>query len=123
MIRTTGFLCFWLLAISGPALASPCVVPFIRTLDNQTVQGNMYASSGKRCSIILVRSRGPILSTRLVAQASHGNVSVQGNRVVYVSSPGYAGEDHFAYAKQGFDALNRPITRTVEVTVRVAEKW
>ena len=123
MIRTVGLLCFWLLAISGPALARPCIVPFIRTLDNQTAQGNMYATSGKRCSIILLRSRGPIHSTRLVAQASHGRVSVEGNRVVYVSSPGYAGEDHFAYAKEGLDPINRPITRTVEVTVRVAEKW
>ena len=60
MIRTVGLLCFWLLAISGPALARPCIVPFIRTLDNQTAQGNMYATSGKRCSIILLRSRGPM---------------------------------------------------------------
>jgi hypothetical protein len=123
MIRTIGFFCFWLLAISGPALARSCIVPFIRTLDNQTAQGNMYAASGKRCSIILLRSPGPIYSTRLVAQASHGNVSVEGNQVVYVSRPGYAGEDRFAYSKQGFDSINRPITRTVEVTVRVADKW
>ena len=116
-------LCFWLLVLSGPALAAPCIVPFIRTLDNQTVQGNMYATSGKRCSIILLRSPGPIHSTRLVGQASHGHVSVEGNRVVYVSSPGYTGEDRFAYAKEGFDRLNTPITRTVEVTVRVADKW
>jgi hypothetical protein len=98
-------------------------VPFINTLDNQTVQGTMYAASGQRCAIILVRSRGPIFSTRLVAQASHGNVAVEGNRIVYISRPGYAGDDRFSYVKQGLDALNHPVSRTVEVSVKVAEKW
>jgi hypothetical protein len=121
MIRTVGIFCFWLLAISGPALASSqCIVPLIHTLDNQTVQGTMYAASGKRCSIILLRSGGPIHTTRLVAQASHGSVSVVGNQIVYVSRPGYAGDDHFVYVKQGFDTANRPIARTVEVNVKVA---
>jgi hypothetical protein len=125
MMRTAGFLClcFWLLAISGPALAGRCMVPTIHTLDNQTVQGTMYATSGKHCGIILLRSRGPIHSTRVITQASHGNVSVQGSRLVYVSRPGYVGDDHFVYAKEGFDPMNRPVTRTVEVTVKVAEKW
>jgi hypothetical protein len=124
MVRIAGLFCLSMLAISTPALASSrCIVPFIHTLDNQTVQGTMYATSGKRCAIILVRSQGPIYSTRLVAQASHGNVSVEGNRIVYVSRPGYAGDDRFTYAKQGFDALNHPVSRTVEVSVKVAEKW
>jgi hypothetical protein len=124
MIRTLGLFCLWMLATSAPALASShCIVPFIHTLDNQTVQGTMYAASGKRCAIILVRSPGPIFSTRLVAQASHGNVAVEGNRIVYVSRPGYAGDDRFTYAKQGFNALNHPVSRTVEVSVKVAEKW
>jgi hypothetical protein len=124
MIRTMGVFCFWLLATSGPALASSrCIVPLIRTLDNQTVQGTMYAASGKRCSIILIRSLGPIHTTRLVAQASHGTVFVEGNRIVYVSRPGYAGDDHFVYAKQGFDTINRPISRTVEVSVKVAAEF
>jgi hypothetical protein len=124
MIRTMGFFCLWLLAISGPALASSrCIVPFIHTLDNQTVQGIMYAASGKRCGIIVIRSGGPIHAARLVAQAGHGNVSVEGNRIVYVSRPGYTGDDHFVYVREGFDTINRPISRTVEVSVRVADKW
>jgi hypothetical protein len=123
IIRILGFLCLWLLAISSPALARSCIVPTILTLDNQTVQGTMYAASGRRCSIILLRSPGPIYSTRLIAQASHGTVSVEGNRIVYVSRPGYAGDDRFSYAKQGLDRINNPVTRTVEVTVKVADKW
>jgi hypothetical protein len=116
-----GIFCFWLLAISGPALASSsCAVPNIRTLDNQTVYGTMYAVSGKRCSITLLRTGGPIQSTRLVAQANNGSVSVSGNRVIYVSRSGYAGDDHFVYARQGMDMMNRPITRTVDVSVKVA---
>ena len=124
MIRIVGLFWLWMLVISAPALASSrCIVPFIRTLDNQTVQGTMYAAGGQRCAIVLVRSPGPINSTRLVAQASHGNVAVEGRRIVYVSRPGYAGDDRFSYAKQGFDAFNRPVSRTVEVSVKVAEKW
>jgi hypothetical protein len=120
MIRSLGISCLWLLAISEPALASSsCVVPFIRTLDNQTVQGTMYAASGKRCSITLARSQGPITTTRLVAPARNGSVSVSGNRVVYVSRPGYAGDDRFVYVRQGMDSVNRPVSRTVEVSVKV----
>jgi hypothetical protein len=121
MIRFSGICCVWLLAIADPALASSgCVVPFIRTLDNQTVQGTMYAASGRRCSITLLRSHGPITATRLVAPASNGSVSVSGNRVVYVSRPGYSGDDRFVYVRQGMDSVNRPISRTVEVSVKVA---
>jgi hypothetical protein len=118
-----GISSLWLLAMAGPTLASSrCIVPLIRTLDKQTVQGTMYAASGKGCSIILIQSRGPIHTTRLVAQASHGRVSVEGNRIVYVSSPGYVGDDHFVYSKHGFDTINRPISRTVEVNVKVAAR-
>jgi len=123
MIRLAGCLgfCVWFLAISTPAAeARNCAVPTIRTLDNQTVQGTMYAVSGKRCSIILLRSRGPIYTTRLVAQPKNGRVSLSGNRVVYMSRPGYSGDDRFVYARQGLDMINRPVTRTVEVDVKVA---
>ncbi|MDI1262329.1 MAG: hypothetical protein PS018_03610 [bacterium] len=123
MIRTIGIFSIWLFAISGPALASPgCIVPFIRTLDDQTVSGTMYAVSGKRCSITVARSPGPIFTTRLIAQASNGRVSVSGNRVVYVSRPGYNGDDRFAYVRHGLDSINRPISRTVEVNVKVAAR-
>ena len=123
MIRLIGCLGFgvWLLAISTPAAeARNCAVPTIRTLDNQTVQGTMYAVSGRRCSIVVARSPGPIYTTRLVAQAKNGRVSVSGNRIVYPSKPGYSGDDSFVYARQGLDTINRPITRTVEVNVKVA---
>jgi hypothetical protein len=81
----------------------------------------MYAVSGKRCSITLLGTGGgPIHGTRLVAHANNGSVSVSGNRIIYVSRPGYAGDDHFVYARQGSDMLNRPITRTVDVSVKVA---
>jgi hypothetical protein len=118
-----GFLCLWLSAISSHASASAsCAVPATRTLDNQTVYGTMYAVSGKPCNIMLLRTSGPIQSTRLVAKASRGNVSISGNRVTYVSRQGFAGDDHFIYARQGSDMLNRPITRTVDVTVKVAAR-
>ena len=120
MIRLFGIFLFCVLAAPDAALASSCVVPFIRTLDNQTVQGTMYTASGRRCSITLLRSRGPIYTARLVAPPNNGSVSISGNRVIYVSRSGYAGGDHFVYARYGMDSLNRPISRTVEVNVKVA---
>ena len=122
MIRVAGLLCILLSVLSGPALAASCVVPYIRTLDNQTVNGTMYAVSGKQCSIGLTRSSGPIHSVKLVSRPSNGSVSIDGGRVVYVSSAGYVGVDHFTYARQGLNALNRPITRTVVVNVKVSAR-
>jgi len=108
--------------MAGPAVAASCVVPFIKTLDNQTVSGTMYAASGKRCSITVVRTPGPIFSARVVTQPSNGSVSVNGNRVVYLSRPGYVGDDRFVYVRQGQDAINRPITRTVDVSVKISSR-
>jgi hypothetical protein len=82
----------------------------------------MYAVSGKHCSIGLARSSGPIHSVKLVSRPSNGSVSIDGGRVVYVSSAGYVGDDHFTYARQGLNALNRPITRTVVVNVKVSAR-
>ena len=122
MIRIIGILCLWLLALSGPALAGTCVVPYIPTLDNQTVVGTMYAVSGKRCSIVSLRSPGPVHSAHLVARPSNGSVSINGGSVVYVSRPGFVGEDRFSYARKGLNALNQPVTRTVDVNVKVSAR-
>ena len=122
MIRSLAIVCLWLLATLSPALARSCMVPNIRTLDNQTVSGFMYATSGKRCSIVVNRSHGPMHSARLVSSPSNGSVSVSGGRVVYTSRAGYVGDDRFVYSRQGLNALHQPITRTVEVTVKVAAR-
>jgi hypothetical protein len=82
----------------------------------------MYAASGKRCSITVMRTPGPVFSARVVTQPSNGRVSINGNRVVYLSRPGYVGDDRFVYARQGLDAINRPITRTVDVNVKVSSR-
>jgi hypothetical protein len=120
MLRVAGLLCLLLSVLSGPALAGSCVVPFIRALDNQTVTGTMYVVSGKQCSLANLGSAGPMHSVKVVSRPSNGSVSINGDRVVYVSSAGYVGDDHFTYARQGLNALNRPITRTVVVNVKVS---
>jgi len=81
----------------------------------------MFAVSGKRCSIILQRSRGPTYGTRLISPPANGTASISGNRISYVSRPGFVGDDHLVYARDGADALNRPGTRTVNLTVKVTE--
>ena len=119
MIRFAGLICLLLSLFSGPALARSCIVPFIRTVDNQTVNGTMHVVSGKRCSIVLLRSAGPILSTKVISRPSNGNVSINGGRVVYVSTARYIGDDHFTYIRQGLNVVNQPITRTINVKVKV----
>jgi hypothetical protein len=121
MIRIIGLSCVLLAAFGSQALAGNCRVPFIRTLAGQTVQGTMFAVSGKRCSIVLTRSKGPTFGTKLVSSPSNGSVSISGNRIVYVSRSGFVGEDHLSYARVGQDTLNHPITRTVDLTVKVSE--
>ena len=80
----------------------------------------MYAVSGRRCSISMNRYRGPIHTTRLVTPPKHGSVSISGNLVIYVSRPGYAGDDRFVFARHGMDSVNRPAIHTAEVSVIVA---
>ncbi|GLH77991.1 hypothetical protein SSBR45G_28990 [Bradyrhizobium sp. SSBR45G] len=122
MIKIATLSFIMLVTFSAGASAADCVVPPIRTLENQTVQGHMYAKPGKRCSITVLGSRGPMYSARLLAAPSHGAVAVRGHHVVYVSKPDFVGEDHFAYVRQGADALNRPVTKGVEVTVHVGQQ-
>lgn len=103
-----------------PALA--CRVPTIRTLDNQTVTGYMFANSERPCSIIVTNSFGPIFTTALVNNARNGTVTVSAGRVVYKSRAGFVGDDEFTYARRGLNGRNEPIVRTVNVAVKVAAK-
>jgi hypothetical protein len=100
--------------------ASACRVPFIRTFDNQTVNGAMAARTGKPCSIVLNTSAGPMLGAQIVERPANGTASVgAGNRVIYLSRPGFAGRDAFTYARTGLDRHNAKVVRTVRVSVIV----
>jgi hypothetical protein len=108
MFKAVATIC--LLLIVAPAQAAKCIVPTFRILDNQTVNGTMYATSGKPCSVILVATLGPMLSARIITQPSNGRASIQGPRIVYVSRPGYVGDDRFTDARSGMDGHSQPIT-------------
>ena len=117
VMRTSGALVFLLLAGSQ---AEACRVPFIRTLDNQTVSGTMTAQSGKPCSIVLRTTLGPMLSAHIVERPTNGSASLgAGNRVIYRSRPGYTGTDSFAYARTGTNRHNEKVVRTVRIAVQV----
>jgi hypothetical protein len=112
---------FGLLFSTSLASAAPrCDVPLIRTLDNQTVSGTMYATSGRPCGIVVQHTNGPMFSAELVQIAKNGKVVVAGGKIVYTSRPGYVGEDQFTYARRGMNNRNEPVVRTVNVTVQVA---
>ena len=123
MAKVAAVALLFLFGLSWPASARTCIVPYIKTLDNQTSYGTMYATSGKRCTIVLARSSGPTFNTRLVANAKNGNVMIHGYSVSYVSRSGYLGPDHFVYSRHGLDSQNRQTTRTVDITVKVAARW
>src|SRR6266480_185517 len=104
-----------LASICGTASAARCVVPFIRTLDNQTVIGTIFTSTGSPCHIGLARSRGPMSSVQLLENAKNGTVRVSGGSIFYVSRSNFVGEDHFTYARHGMNDVNQPVVRTVAI--------
>jgi len=118
MHKALGTAIILLLAGSGDAQA--CRDPSIRTLDNQTVSGMMTARTGKPCNISLQRTVGPMFSAHIVERPANGTASVgAGNRIIYVSRPGYAGRDAFTYARTGLNRQNAKVVRTVRVSVIV----
>ena len=119
-MRKVFALTFFLLIAFGVEAAFACSVPYIRTLNNQTVDGHMTVKSGRTCGIRLRRSSGPTFSASIVQRPSSGTVSIgASNRIVYKSRPGFVGNDAFTYARHGRDKYNSPVTRTVRVAVRV----
>jgi hypothetical protein len=122
MFRAAVVLCVWLSFVCTPAFATSCWTPTTRILANQTVQRDMFLVSGKRCSLVVLRSLGPIYSARLIAPPRSGRVSIRGGRITYVSRPGYLGDDHFMFAREGTDPMNRPVTWTIEMNVHVKER-
>jgi hypothetical protein len=119
MIRIVAVLCA-VLATAEAASALNCQVPRFHTLAGQTVDDFMTVKSGRRCSIVMLTSRGPTPTTRIVAPPAHCSAYIEaGNRIVYRSRPGYVNSDSFSYARGGIEALNKSITRTVQIGVTV----
>ena len=107
------------LVIFGVEAALACSVPYIRTFNNQTVDGHMTARSGRPCSIRMTNSAGPTSGASIVQRPSGGTVAIgSGNRIIYPSRPGFVGSDSFTYARHGLDRYNSPVTRTIRVAVR-----
>jgi hypothetical protein len=122
MIRAAAVLCAWLSIVCSPAFAASCWLPLVRPLANQTVKRDMLVVSGKRCSLVVLLSPGPMYSVRLIAPPRSGRISIRGGRITYVSHPGYLGDDHFIFAREGTDPMYRPVTWTIEMNVHVKER-
>jgi hypothetical protein len=122
MTKTFAAACLILIALAVDASAR-CSVPYIRTFNNQTVDGRMTVSSGDRCSIKLKRSTGPTFSVDIVQRPAHGTVVIEApHRVIYRSRAGYVGSDAFTYARRGLDINNNKSVRTVRVSVSVTAR-
>ena len=119
MTRILSLATIMLLALSMDA-AARCSMPFIRTINNLTVDGSMTVSSGAPCSMRMRSSVGPTYSAEIVQRPSNGAATVEGaNRIVYRSRPGYVGSDAFAYARRGESIGGSPVVRTVRIAVSV----
>jgi hypothetical protein len=118
MLKVVGTAVALLCTTGAQALA--CSVPLIRMFDNQTVDGAMTARTAKPCSINLQRTLGAMYSARIVERPTHGTASVgAGNRIIYLSRPGYVGRDAFTYARAGLNRHNASVVHTVRVAVTV----
>jgi len=114
-----GLACLLLMLPTVGAMAR-CSVPYIRTLNNQTVDGRMTVSSGDSCSIRLRRSGGPTYSASIVQRPSNGTATVDArNRIIYRSRVGFVGHDAFTYARHGESMRGGVVARTVRVAVTV----
>ena len=122
MIRVAGVLCACLTIFCSPAVAAPpCWLPPKPVLPNQTTQRDMLVVSGKPCGLVVNSSPGPVNTAHLIAPPSSGHVSIQGARVTYVSRPGYVGEDHFIFSREGTWRNQRTIW-TVDMSVHVKDR-
>ena len=119
MSKAIGLMTFILVALACDAAAAKCHVPLIRTLNNQTVTGYMWADSGRTCHIRLQSSSGPTHAAQIIQPASNGTVHVAGNSIVYRSRANFVGRDNFTYARRGMDRQNNAVVRTVQVVVEV----
>ena len=122
MIRIAGVLCVGLTTFCSPAFAAgPCWLPPMPVLPNQTTQRQMLVVSGKPCSLVVYSSPGPVNTAHLIAPPSRGHVSIRGARVTYVSRPGYMGDDHFIFSREGL-WMNQRTIWTVEMNVHVRDR-
>ena len=118
-MRTIALVCLVLIACCAEASAR-CSVPYIRTVENQTVPGRMTADSGKPCPIRFKHSSGPTYNVEIVQRPANGTLQIGGmQRLVYTSRPGFVGQDAFVFARRGLTKVGIPTVRTVQVAVTV----
>jgi len=109
-----------LLAACSAEANARCSVPYIRTVENQTVQGRMMADSGKPCPIRFKHSSGPTFNVEIVQRPASGTLRIAGmQRIIYTSRPGFVGQDEFVFARRGLTKIGVPTVRTIEVSVNV----
>ena len=120
MTKALGLACLILVAYCVEATAR-CSMPTVRTLENQTVDGRMWADSGKPCRIRFISSSGPMFSIEIVQRPTNGTLQLAENHnLIYTSRRGFVGSDSFIYARRGESRGGAPVTRTVRVAVTVS---
>jgi len=85
---------------------------------NQTSNA-VKITDGSPCYFKVIGSRFPIYGTDIVSQPKHGRVAISGRTtVIYTPTPGYHGEDSFAYQWVGRDT-GAPGAARIEARITV----
>jgi hypothetical protein len=115
------------LATLSPLLATPCRAAchtdHFNFFYGSDASANMHVSSGGRCTInISLGPTGSIKSIAVAERAKHGAVSYNGSlgypEITYQSSPGYKGDDGFAFSVDGV-GIHRSGLSTIRVSVDI----
>jgi hypothetical protein len=108
--------------LCSPAFAVSCWVPVVQPVPGEIIQRDMFIVSGKRCTMVVGRSLGPMYGVRLIAPPGNGRISTGSGRITYMSREGYFGDDRFVFARDGIDSMNKPMTWTIDMHVHVKQR-
>jgi hypothetical protein len=111
------------LLLSATPCRAACHTDHFNFFYGSDASATMHVSSGGRCTINLVLGHtGSIKSIAVTEQAKHGSASYNGGiaypEIAYHSSPGYKGDDAFAFSVDG-EGIHRSGLSTIRVSVDV----
>jgi hypothetical protein len=120
MIKTAMALTTLLATASFSHAAPSCQIPPFKMIQDVTVTGAMYVTSGKGCGVAVANSAGGVQSHEITRNPSNGKVEIDGFIVRYTSRSGFVGKDSFSFIRHVLDhRTNRPMALPVDMDVTV----
>jgi hypothetical protein len=112
-----------LLLLSATACRAACHTDHFNFFYGSDASTTMHVSSGGRCTVnITLGPTGSIKSIEVTDRPKHGSALYNGSlgypEIAYKSSPGYNGDDAFAFSIDG-QGIHRSGLSTIRVSVEV----